>query len=195
MLSRFLAGILCAVAMLAAVCADAAPQKRADYDSSVVPSNPLSRLFGFGSPIPRETIAYSGKYKPGTIIVNTRERRLYLILQGSQAIRYGIGVGRDGFTWGGVTQVTEKREGPDWNPPEQMLQRKPELPRHMPGGPANPLGARALYLGQSLYRIHGSNEERSIGTASSSGCFRLTNEDVIDLYNRVPVGATVVVQQ
>ncbi|MGZ3411994.1 MAG: L,D-transpeptidase [Xanthobacteraceae bacterium] len=152
-------------------------------------------LSGRFSSVPRETVAFQGRYSPGTVIVNTRERRLYLVQPGGQAIRYGIGVGRVGFTWSGVTAVSMKREWPEWNPPEQMLRRRPDLPRHMKGGIENPLGARALYLGSSLYRIHGSNEPETIGTATSSGCFRMTNDDVIDLYNRVPVGSKVVVLQ
>jgi lipoprotein-anchoring transpeptidase ErfK/SrfK len=115
-------------------------------------------------------------------------------LGNGQALSYGIGVGRVGFTWSGVTRVSAKREWPDWTPPAQMRQRRPDLPRHMAGGVANPLGARAMYLGSSLYRIHGSNEPETIGQAVSSGCFRLTNDDVIDLYSRVRVGATVIVQ-
>ena len=133
--------------------------------------------------------------KPGTVIVRTGERRLYLVLGNGQALRYGIGVGREGFTWSGVASVTAKREWPDWTPPAEMLRRKPELPRHMAGGADNPLGARALYLGDTMYRIHGSNEPHTIGTAATSGCIRLTNEDVIDLYNRVKIGATVIVQR
>ena len=117
------------------------------------------------------------------------------MLGNGQALRYGSGVGRDGFTWSGVTTVSAKREWPDWTPPAQMLARRPDLPRHMHGGLDNPLGARAMYLGSSMYRIHGSNEPETIGTAASSGCFRLANDDVIDLYNRVRVGATVIVQK
>jgi lipoprotein-anchoring transpeptidase ErfK/SrfK len=139
-------------------------------------------------------VSYPNSHRPGTIVISTRERSLYLVLGNGQALRYGSGVGRDGFTWSGVTTVSAKREWPDWTPPEQMLHRKPDLPRHMAGGPDNPLGARAIYLGASLYRIHGSNEPDTIGQAVSSGCIRLTNEDVIDLYNRVPIGATVIVQ-
>jgi lipoprotein-anchoring transpeptidase ErfK/SrfK len=149
--------------------------------------------YGGGSPIPRTTVSYPGPYGAGTIIVNTTERRLYLVLGNGQALRYGIGVGRVGFTWAGSTTVVAKKEWPDWTPPSQMLKRRPDLPRFMKGGPDNPLGARALYLGSSLYRIHGSNEPETIGQAVSSGCFRLTNEDVIDLYSRVNVGARVVV--
>jgi lipoprotein-anchoring transpeptidase ErfK/SrfK len=141
----------------------------------------------------RQIVNYDGPEKPGTIIVDTRERLLYLVQEGGTAIRYGIGVGRPGFTWSGVKYVSSKREWPDWRPPPEMLKRRPDLPRYMPGGPDNPLGARALYLGSSLYRIHGSNEPWTIGTQVSSGCIRMRNEDVIDLYDRVPVGAKVVV--
>ena len=148
---------------------------------------------GGGSPIPRTTVMYPTNYAPGTVVVNTAERRLYLVLANGQALRYGIGVGRDGFRWGGVHRISAKKEWPDWTPPSQMLARRPDLPRHMRGGIENPLGARAMYLGSTLYRIHGSNEPETIGQAVSSGCFRMTNEDVVDLYNRVHVGATVVV--
>jgi lipoprotein-anchoring transpeptidase ErfK/SrfK len=145
------------------------------------------------SPVPRTTVNFSTREPPGTIIVNTAERRLYLVLGDGQALRYGIGVGRVGFTWAGVTRVAAKKEWPDWTPPAQMLRRRPDLPRFMKGGPENPLGARALYLGSSLFRIHGSNEPETIGTAVSSGCFRMVNDDVIDLYNRVRVGTKVIV--
>jgi lipoprotein-anchoring transpeptidase ErfK/SrfK len=161
--------------------------------------NPLLQLFGGGmssgsGPIPRTTVGFQGNYAPGTIIIDTKERRLYLVQEGGRALRYGIGVGRDGFRWGGTHRVTAKKEWPSWTPPAQMLRRRPDLPRHMVGGPDNPLGARALYLGSTLYRIHGSNEPETIGQAVSSGCFRMVNDDVIDLYNRVQVGATVVVK-
>jgi lipoprotein-anchoring transpeptidase ErfK/SrfK len=145
------------------------------------------------SPIPRTMVSFPTQYKPGNIVIDTGARRLYLVTALGQALAYGIGVGRDGFTWSGTHTVTMKREWPDWTPPSQMLRRRPDLPRHMVGGIDNPLGARALYLGSSLYRIHGSNEPETIGQAVSSGCFRMTNEDVIDLYDRVPVGAKVVV--
>lgn len=152
-------------------------------------------FFGGGaSPIPRTSVSYPTNYAPGTIVVNTAERRLYLIQPGGTAIRYGIGVGRDGFRWSGVHRVSAKKEWPAWTPPSQMRRRRPDLPGHMAGGIENPLGARALYLGSTLYRIHGSNEPETIGQAVSSGCFRMTNDDVVDLYNRVPVGATVVVK-
>ncbi|MCA0317231.1 MAG: L,D-transpeptidase [Proteobacteria bacterium] len=145
------------------------------------------------SAVPRETVSFAGRYAPGTVVINTQERRLYLVQAGGTAIRYGVGVGRPGFSWGGNQTITRKAEWPDWRPPAAMLRRRPDLPRFMAGGPENPLGARALYLGSSLYRIHGSNEPHTIGTAVSSGCFRLTNDDVTDLYSRVRVGTRVVV--
>ncbi len=141
----------------------------------------------------KQVVNYDGRERPGTIIINTNERLLYLVQDDGTAIRYGIGVGRPGFTWAGVRQVTRKREWPDWTPPPEMLKRRPDLPRHMEGGPENPLGARAMYLGSTLYRIHGSNEPWTIGTAVSSGCIRMRNEDVVDLYERVKVGTKVVV--
>jgi lipoprotein-anchoring transpeptidase ErfK/SrfK len=125
--------------------------------------------------------------------VSTAERRLYLVLSGRQAIRYAVGVGRPGFEWSGVQRIARKAEWPDWRPPVQMLKRRPDLPRFMEGGEENPLGARALYLGNSLYRIHGSNEPNTIGQAVSSGCIRMSNEDVADLYDRVTVGTPVIV--
>jgi lipoprotein-anchoring transpeptidase ErfK/SrfK len=145
------------------------------------------------APIPREVVEFEGRHAPGTIVVSTSERRLYYVLGDGQAIRYGIGVGRPGFEWVGVKKVTAKQEWPAWTPPAEMLKRRPDLPRHMRGGIDNPLGARALYLGSSLYRIHGSNEPDSIGHAVSSGCIRMLNEDVVDLYRRVQVGTKVVV--
>jgi len=141
----------------------------------------------------RQLVDYHGSEKPGTIIIDTPQRFLYLIQDDGKALRYGIGVGRPGFTWAGVKQVTAKREWPDWRPPDEMLKRRPDLPRYMAGGPDNPLGARAMYLGNSLYRIHGSNEPWTIGTQVSSGCIRMRNEDVVDLYERVKLGTRVVV--
>ena len=143
--------------------------------------------------IPRQVVAYDGPYAAGTVVISTSERRLYLVLPGQRALKYGIGVGREGFEWAGTQSITRKQEWPDWRPPAQMLQRRPDLPRYMEGGPDNPLGARALYLGGSLYRIHGSNEPDTIGTAVSSGCIRMLNDDVVDLYDRVKVGTRVVV--
>jgi lipoprotein-anchoring transpeptidase ErfK/SrfK len=150
--------------------------------------------YGGGGPIPRQIVHYPANYAPGTIIVNTAERRLYLMQGNGTALQYGIGVGRDGFRWSGVHRVSAKREWPGWTPPKEMRRRRPDLPGYMPGGIENPLGARAIYLGSTLYRIHGSNEPETIGQAVSSGCFRMTNEDVSDLYDRVRVGATVVVK-
>ncbi len=143
--------------------------------------------------IPREVVPFRGSYEPGTIVVSTSKRRLYYVLGGGQAIQYGVGVGREGFSWSGTKTVTMKKEWPDWRPPAQMLRRRPDLPRYMAGGMDNPLGARALYLGSSLFRIHGSNEPDTIGAAVSSGCIRMTNRDVTDLYDRVKVGTKVVV--
>jgi lipoprotein-anchoring transpeptidase ErfK/SrfK len=140
-----------------------------------------------------QTVSFDGKHAPGTIIVDTPNKFLYFVEEGGKARRYGIGVGRPGFTWAGVKSITRKAEWPDWTPPPEMLQRRPDLPRHMAGGPDNPLGARAMYLGTSLYRIHGSNEPWTIGTNVSSGCIRMRNEDVTDLYSRVKVGTKVVV--
>jgi lipoprotein-anchoring transpeptidase ErfK/SrfK len=141
----------------------------------------------------KQIVDYDGNEAPGTIVINTPEKFLYLVQENGKALRYGIGVGRPGFTWAGAHAVTAKREWPDWYPPKEMLERRPELPKFMPGGPDNPLGARALYLGSTLYRIHGSNEPWTIGTQVSSGCIRLRNEDVIDLYERVSVGTKVMV--
>jgi lipoprotein-anchoring transpeptidase ErfK/SrfK len=141
----------------------------------------------------KQMVAYSGPESAGTIIIDTPHRFLFLIQGNGTAIRYGIGVGKPGFTWAGVKTVSAKKEWPDWTPPPEMLERRPDLPHFMAGGPENPLGARALYLGSSIYRIHGSNEPWTIGQAVSSGCIRMRNEDVIDLYNRVPLGARVVV--
>jgi len=171
------------------------------YDYSIYNNDP-EEIYSGGAPrgryrglskVPRTTVTFADNYRPGDIVINTTERRLYYVLGDGQALRYGIGVGRIGFTWSGVKTVTAKKEWPDWTPPPQMLRRRPDLPRFMKGGEDNPLGARAMYLGSTLYRIHGSNEPETIGEAVSSGCFRLTNEDVIDLYDRVKVGTTVYV--
>ena len=152
-----------------------------------------SQLQPVASPIPRETVPFEGKHAPGTIIIRTSERRLYFVLPDHQALVYGVGVGRPGFTWAGVTRIASKREWPDWTPPPQMLRRRPDLPRHMEGGVDNPLGARAMYLAGTLFRIHGSNEPDTIGQAVSSGCIRMTNDDVMDLYSRAKVGTRVIV--
>jgi lipoprotein-anchoring transpeptidase ErfK/SrfK len=142
--------------------------------------------------LPR-VVAYSGPARPGTVVIDTAARFLYLVEDGGKARRYGVGVGRPGFEWAGTHTITRTAEWPDWTPPPEMLERRPDLPRHMEGGPDNPLGARALYLGSTLYRIHGSNEPWTIGHAVSSGCIRMRNEDVIDLYQRVKVGTRVTV--
>jgi lipoprotein-anchoring transpeptidase ErfK/SrfK len=152
-----------------------------------------SQLQPVASPIPRETVSFNGNEAPGTIIIRTSERRLYYVLPDHQALRYGVGVGRPGFTWAGASHIAYKREWPDWTPPAQMLRRRPDLPRHMAGGIDNPLGARAMYIAGTLYRIHGSNEPDTIGQAVSSGCIRMTNDDVVDLYSRARIGARVIV--
>jgi lipoprotein-anchoring transpeptidase ErfK/SrfK len=149
-----------------------------------------------GEPQPqflRHEVEYAGSEAPGTIIIDTPDKFLFYVEPNRRALRYGIGVGRPGFEWSGVKHVTRKAEWPAWTPPPQMLLRRPDLPAHMAGGPGNPLGARALYLGSSLYRIHGTNDPSTIGQNVSSGCIRMMNADVIDLYNRVPVGAKVIV--
>jgi lipoprotein-anchoring transpeptidase ErfK/SrfK len=204
MMKRIFSILFATVAMLAiAAPANARgrqPQQQAQPDFQVDDSPSFTNFFAnFGTssgsgPIPRTVVSIDTRYAPGTIIVNTAERRLYLVQGNGQALRYGIGVGRDGFRWGGVHKITAKKEWPSWTPPSQMIARRPDLPRHMEGGIDNPLGARAMYLGSTLYRIHGSNEPETIGQAVSSGCFRMTNDDVTDLYNRVSVGATVIVK-
>jgi lipoprotein-anchoring transpeptidase ErfK/SrfK len=141
----------------------------------------------------RQVVSHATREAPGTIIIDTPNTYLYYVLGGGQAIRYGIGVGRDGFTWSGVQSITRKAEWPDWTPPPEMIARQPYLPRQMAGGPGNPLGARAMYLGGTVYRIHGTNAPQTIGTHVSSGCIRLTNQDVADLYSRVSVGTKVIV--
>lgn len=145
------------------------------------------------SKIRRKVVRYETSQPVGTIIVNTKERRLYHIRENGKAMRYGIGVGREGFQWSGTHRITRKAEWPGWTPPPAMRKRQPGLPAYMPGGINNPLGARALYIGSTIYRIHGSNEPWSIGEAVSSGCIRMTNKDVEHLYERVGVGTKVVV--
>jgi lipoprotein-anchoring transpeptidase ErfK/SrfK len=141
----------------------------------------------------RQEVAYQGKEEPGTIVIDTPKHFLYLVAADGKAMRYGIGVGRPGFTWSGIHTVSAKKEWPDWTPPPEMLARQPGLPHFMAGGPDNPLGARAMYLGSTLYRIHGSNEPWTIGKNVSSGCIRMRNVDIIDLYGRVKLGSKVVV--
>jgi lipoprotein-anchoring transpeptidase ErfK/SrfK len=162
--------------------AAAAPSAKVDPRSAPTPAEFL----------PTE-VSYDGGEAPGTIVIDTVTRHLYLVEEGGRARRYGVGVGRPGFEWAGTHRVTRKAEWPDWHPPAEMRQRQPHLPVMMPGGPKNPLGARAMYLGSTLYRIHGTAEPWTIGHAVSSGCIRMRNEDVMDLYERVPVGTKVVV--
>ncbi len=146
-------------------------------------------------PFARQLVFYRSNEASGTIVIQTSERFLYLILGNNRALRYGIGVGRDGFQWSGLVKIARKSEWPDWTPPPEMIARQPYLPRFMAGGPGNPMGARAMYLGATVYRIHGTNQPETIGEAVSSGCFRLANGDVIDLYSRVDVGAKVIIRQ
>lgn len=153
-------------------------------------------IFGLdGTGLGRTTVSYQSKYAPGTIVIDTAARRLYLIQDGGSALQYGIGVGRTGFQWKGTHKITAKKVNPPWTPPPEMIARQPDVPRHMKGGdPDNPLGTHAMYLGSTLYRIHGSPDADSVGEAESSGCFRMRNTDVADLYQRVSVGTTVVVK-
>jgi lipoprotein-anchoring transpeptidase ErfK/SrfK len=146
-------------------------------------------------PYARQLVFYRSNEAPGTLVIQTADRFIYLVLGDNRALRYGIGVGRDGFQWSGLVKISRKAEWPDWTPPPEMIERQPYLPRFMAGGPGNPLGARALYLGATVYRIHGTNQPETIGQAVSSGCFRLANGDVIDLYSRVEVGAKVIIRQ
>ncbi|MGQ4275214.1 L,D-transpeptidase [Terrihabitans sp. B22-R8] len=176
-------------------------RERPRYVRPVEPSSPRATAPSVSKPMraqpapefQKQVVSYNGREAPGTIVIDTSKRFLYLVQDDGTALRYGVGVGRDGFSWTGSHKVTAKREWPSWHPPAEMRKRRPELPKMMEGGPDNPLGARALYLGSTLYRIHGSNEPWTIGQAVSSGCFRMTNDDVEDLYERVPVGAKVVV--
>ena len=157
--------------------------------------SPFDAMFISQGRATRERVAFSGRERPGTVIVDTRARTLHLVEANGTAIRYSVGVGREGFQWAGTHRVTRKAEWPDWTPPPQMLRRRPDLPRFMRGGPANPMGARGIYIGATLYRVHGSNEPETIGHAVSSGCIRMHNADIIDLYERVRVGATVTVRR
>ncbi|MDU6373936.1 MAG: L,D-transpeptidase [Bradyrhizobium sp.] len=160
---------------------------------TLAPSEDDATAYELPARLRRQVVNYATREAPGTVIIDTPNTYLYYVLGNSQAMRYGIGVSRDGFTWTGTQSVTRKAEWPDWTPPPEMIARQPYLPRHMAGGPGNPLGARAMYLGGTIYRIHGTNQPATIGTHVSSGCIRLTNQDVIDLYARVNVGAKVIV--
>ncbi len=190
-ISIALTGFACAAAAFAA--------PAAAYEIDPITREPIVQYYGSSyrpqaASTYRQVVSFPGGHAPGTVVISTAQRRLYYVLGNGQAISYGIGVGRAGFQWAGTRTITMKREWPDWRPPAQMLRRRPDLPRYMSGGINNPLGARAMYLGSSLYRIHGSNEPETIGQAVSSGCFRMTNADVADLYSRVRVGTRVVVR-
>ncbi len=145
-------------------------------------------------PYARQMVLFRSSEPPGTVVIHSGERFLYVVQGNGRALRYGIGVGREGFTWSGQVKVSRKAEWPDWRPPPEMLQRQPYLPRFMAGGPGNPMGSRALYLGSTVFRIHGTNQPETIGQAISSGCFRLANGDIADLYDRIPVGTKVVIR-
>jgi len=176
----------------------AASQGSFPSDSIIAPARPALSDEGDGSGVVperlrRAVIAFDTREAPGTVIIDTGNTALYYVLGQGRAVRYGVGVGREGFTWSGVQTISRKAEWPDWHPPAEMIARQPYLPRFMAGGPGNPLGARAMYLGSSAYRIHGTNDPSTIGKFVSSGCIRLTNEDVADLFSRVDVGTRVVV--
>src|SRR6476619_8075101 len=199
-ISHILAGALAAAALMAADWATAAPlslshnvyaYSRADQMGPV--DEETQQGYEAPAQFRRQVVAYNGSEAPGTIISDTPNTFLYLVQPGGRAIRYGIGVGRDGFRWSGTQHISKKAEWPDWTPPAEMIQRQPYLPRFMAGGPTNPLGARAMYLGNTIYRIHGTNAPSTIGSRVSSGCIRLVNDDVIDLASRVNVGTKVVV--
>jgi lipoprotein-anchoring transpeptidase ErfK/SrfK len=169
------------------------PPESGAYGASREPREPREDAAGLPSRFKRQVVDLRSTEAPGTVIIDTPNTYLYLVLGHGKALRYGIGVGREGFTWSGTQTVTRKAEWPDWTPPEEMLARQPYLPRFMAGGPGNPLGARAMYLGGTIYRIHGTNQPETIGGRVSSGCIRLTNDDVADLYGRVNVGTRVIV--
>ena len=197
-ISHILTGALAAAALLAADWATAAPLSLSHLAYSRADQmGPVEEQAEQGYVVPdkfkRQVVGYNGSEAPGTIIIDTGSTFLYLVQPGGRAIRYGIGVGRDGFRWQGVQHITKKAEWPDWTPPPEMIARQPYLPRFMAGGPTNPLGARAMYLGNTIYRIHGTNAPTTIGQRVSSGCIRLVNEDVIDLASRVNVGTKVIV--
>ena len=196
-LSHVLTGALVAASALFADWATAAPAGYPFMSSRADQMAPVEEQTEQGFELPakfkRQVVAYSGSEAPGTIVIDTGNTFLYLVMPGNRAMRYGIGVGRDGFRWSGTQAITKKAEWPDWTPPAEMIARQPYLPRFMAGGETNPLGARAMYLGSTIYRIHGTNAPSTIGTRVSSGCIRLTNDDVADLYSRVNLGTKVIV--
>jgi lipoprotein-anchoring transpeptidase ErfK/SrfK len=198
MIKTFITGVAVAAVVMVADWAVAAPlslshqiYSRADQMGPV--EEQTERGYETPAQFKRQVVAYNGSEAAGTIIIDTPNTFLYLVQPGGRAIRYGIGVGRDGFRWSGVQSITKKAEWPDWTPPAEMIARQPYLPRFMAGGPTNPLGARAMYLGNTIYRIHGTNAPSTIGQRVSSGCIRLTNEDVTDLASRVNIGTKVIV--
>jgi len=195
--SRCVAALIAVVALTGSI-GLAQAQSDNERQQMLFGGAPRAKNFNFfglgGTDATRTKVSYGGAEKPGTIVVNTAERKLYFVQEGGNALRYSIGVGRAGFQWKGVHKVSAKKEWPGWTPPPQMRARQRGLPAHMAGGEDNPLGARAMYLGSTLYRIHGSNDPDSIGQAESSGCFRMTNDDVKELYERVAIGTTVIVR-
>jgi len=197
-MSQFHRNALLAAAVVFAAATAGLPAKAAQHDDAAATYQAdLALLSGTASTAvagsTRRMVDYSGQHAPGTIIIDNSERSLTLVMHGGKAMRYAVGIGREGFAWTGTQTITRTAEWPDWRPPAQMLARRPDLPRFMAGGRDNPLGARALYLGSTLWRIHGSNEPATIGQAVSSGCIRMMNDDVIDLHTRVRVGTRVVV--
>ena len=191
-MTKFLVWMLIAAFGLVFLATQSHAQKRPDADE---PGLIADDGYELGPELRKQLVYYRTTEAPGTIVISTAERHLYLVQGNGRAIRYGIGVGRQGFQWQGLVNISRKAEWPDWTPPPEMIARQPYLPRFMAGGPGNPLGARAMYLGTTVYRIHGTNRPDTIGTAVSSGCFRLVNADVTDLYDRVPVGTKVVIRQ
>jgi lipoprotein-anchoring transpeptidase ErfK/SrfK len=197
---RFMMSLLAAAFVLTGATFAAAQTSRAinSQETMTIDDQPGYRPSADDERLPaalqRQMVFFRTTEAPGTIIVHTSERFLYVVQGNNRALRYGIGVGRDGFQWKGLLKITRKSEWPDWTPPPEMIERQPYLPRFMAGGPGNPMGARALYLGTTVYRIHGTNQPRTIGQAISSGCFRLANNEIIDLYERIPVGTKVIVR-
>jgi lipoprotein-anchoring transpeptidase ErfK/SrfK len=198
MLTRYAAIVAASAALLGSACVAQAQANKEQQDMlrGGASKKGVYNVFGLdGTDLGRSTVTYQSKYPAGTIVVDTAARKLYLIQGGGSALRYGIGVGKAGFQWKGTHKITAKKVNPAWTPPAEMIARQPDVPRHMKGGdPMNPLGTRAMYLGSTLYRIHGSPDADSVGEAESSGCFRMRNTDVTDLYDRVAVGTTVIVK-
>jgi lipoprotein-anchoring transpeptidase ErfK/SrfK len=202
--NRFRSRSAVAIATLLAATVASTAASANPFEALFGPHRPQVQAYAYANPyddgrdevrydMRRQVVGYRTSEAPGTIVIDTPNTYLYLVLGGGKAVRYGIGVGREGFTWSGVKTIERKAEWPDWTPPAEMIARQPYLPRFVAGGPTNPLGARAMYLSGSIYRIHGTNAPATIGGRVSSGCIRMVNEDVIDLYNRVQVGAKVVV--